>query len=353
MSKGQTTLVIILGAIVVTMGLYFFFFRPQPTTNGDIQYKNDIVTLEKYTVTNLAPYESKEGKPGTTSIQFEIHNNGDKSIPYLELDFFDLSGFTIEKLDCGIIGQRQRDEGTGEFKNKCIYDGSTGTFSRLETTPVTITFKTPQNIDSSTPFTVSFAIRYVYFGFRDALIPVIDGVTKKEPTSPFTQSNPSFGPVALDIQPALDRTVTVGDKTVTQYWGISGDNSFPFVTRFKFSSIGTVDGKIQGANITKENVRIKLVGLEKQGTCEFDTPSGSPVIVNLPESNSEYPIPVDNSNEYNLASQKNILVSYDTLFCTFKPNLNQPEYTAVISAVFAYKYEFIRSQEFVVHPLPK
>src|SRR3990172_791618 len=50
-------------------------------------YKNDVITVENYVITDSAPI------PGsTTTIKFLLRNNGDKPVPSVIVDFYDLKG---------------------------------------------------------------------------------------------------------------------------------------------------------------------------------------------------------------------------------------------------------------------
>ncbi|MEK6909852.1 MAG: hypothetical protein AABW61_02115, partial [Candidatus Aenigmatarchaeota archaeon] len=76
---------------VILVGLIVFLAGCVKDKPKEVQFKNDVVTIENYFVNNLAPYEK-----GETNIQFEVHNNGGQKIPYLEIDFFDIPGFDVD-----------------------------------------------------------------------------------------------------------------------------------------------------------------------------------------------------------------------------------------------------------------
>ncbi|MBI2084076.1 MAG: hypothetical protein HYT70_00460 [Candidatus Aenigmarchaeota archaeon] len=346
MRKGQAALIILV-AIAAAIVL-FLLISPnfKNTSKGPLKYKNEVVTIEKIFVSAKAPYTSTDSDPVKTTIQFEVHNNGDQDIPYLEIDFFDLSGFSIDaegsrlKLNCGLGEQAGA---------RCIYSGS-NSLTSLDSREVSITLVAPKDIKSPTPYTISYGVKYLYFGTRDFNIPVIDGTTKKQPSSQLRQSTPSIGPVAVEIEPAIERTLTVGDETIKQYWGISGDNAFPFITKFKFNQVGAVQGKLKDINLTDGNVTVKLTGLDTSGLCDFGKTAASSFSLTLP-GGSKYEVP--NTQGYNLVSKKPVVIPFNSLLCTFTPNQKLPEYTATISAAFAYQYEYIMTQEFVVQPSPK
>ncbi len=349
MRKGQAAIILL--AIVGVGVIVFLLANPNFLGGGggssSLKYRNDVVTIENYFVSDKAPYTSTPSNEVRTTIQFEVRNNGDQKVPYLEIDFFDVSGFSIAKqgaelkLNCGHVGQ--------QVGPKCIYAGDNA-LDPLDSRDIIVTLKSPEGIQSPTPYTVSFDVKYLYFGSRDFNIPVIDGTTKKQPSSKLRQSDASTGPVMLEIEPSIERTIKVGDETTSQHWAISGDNAFPFVTKFKFSHIGTVQGKIKDINITAGNVSIKTSGLGISGSCDFNKGTMSSFSVSIP-GGSKYEVP--NTQGYDFISAKSVVVPLNNLICTFIPNQKLAEYTATISAAFAYQYEYIMTQSFVVQPSPR
>lgn len=300
-------------AIIIILGVIgYFLFSNTSKIKADggkrpIEYKNDVITLEDYRVTDKSPYEN-----GITTIEFDVKNNGDKTIPYVEVYFFDSGGFKFEELKCEAVNSEKLGN------EKCIFKN----LEPLDTRSVLLTLRAPSAKKLIVERTVSFSVKYDISGSRDALIPIIDGTTKKKPSSKFSQSTPSYGPISLNIEPKLEREIVVGDKTVKEYWGVYGRT---FETEFKFTHVGS-EQKIVAVNISKGNVSFKLSGLDVSENCDF------------------------NKVQDYWYSKKWIVVPYDTLFCNFNPTENLPEYTAVISVEFNYTYEFLRDETFIVQP---
>lgn len=293
--------VVILGFLAVAIFLAGCV-NNQPTQQ---LYKNDVITIENYHVDTLSPYSND-----STTIEFDVQSNSDEKINRVEVNFFDVPGFTVNNLDCGgIPGANQT--------NKCIFEGNNA-FESLDSRRISLELTAPK-VDTPTSYTISFSVSYNNSGLREAIIPIIDGVTKNQPTAKFQQSQPTYGPILLDIQPSLERTVKVGDKTITEYWGIATRS---FETRFKFSNVGSV-GNTKDAIIPINQINIsKLENLQYQGFCDF--------------SNSRTPT-------------KGVKAPYDVLICNFKPTgNNQPEYPAIIGVTYRYQYNFIRTETFVV-----
>lgn len=314
MKKGAGAGIVIVILLIVVVGGIFLFYpdiiKIKPGVEVQpIEYKNDVITLENYMVTNRAPYENS-----ITTIEFDVKNNGDKTIPYVEVYFFNRGGFTFEELKCEEVNS----EKVGN--EKCIFKN----LESLDTRSVLLTLKAPDAEILTIDRTVSFSVKYDISGSREALIPIVDGITKKEPSGKFSQSTPSYGPVALDIEPKLEREIIIEGETTKEYWGVYGRT---FETEFKFKHVGS-EQEVVDVNISKGKVMFKLSGLDVSGDCDFD----------------KY-------QDY-WYSKKWIIVPYDTLFCNFKPTENLPEYTAVITAEFSYIYEYLRDETFVVQPRP-
>jgi hypothetical protein len=279
------------------------------------KYKNDAITIENYYVTNINPISG-----GITTVQFEVQNN----LPYwykpipVEIYFFDIPGFTVNNLDCGVI-LSENDSQPGN--TRCIYPNFMSSDSRT----VILNLKS-KDVEVPTQYTITFSVNYTIDGSRDALIPVVDGTSKKEPSFEFTQSTPTYGPILLDIQPQLEREKIVDNKIVTEYWGTLNT---PFDTKFVFSHVGT-ENPIGNLEIPAGNVKFTLMGLNVSGYCsDFN----------------------DNTHQ----SNRSVRLPYDTtLYCTFIPNIpNMPEYAADIIVNFTYAYEYLHDQTFTIQPLPK
>lgn len=330
--------------MIIFVGLVIFLAGCVKENPTELKFKNDIVTIDNYFVSNVAPYEK-----GETSIQFDIHNNGDRKIPYLEVEFFDIPGFEIvsNSLKC------EPEPISRVSGSKCIFaenDVDKNALEPLDARSITIQLNSTENISSPTPHTISFAVRYIYFGSGQASIPVIDGVTRKQPLTKFRLSDPSVGPIVSDIDPSIEREVVVGDKTIKENWAIGGANPLPFSAKFKFKHIGTIE-KVKDVNISQYNVRFGISGLDVSDSCGDFKAFGPGAITDKFEIDGvTYQFPAKGTSYF---STKHVLVPFDILSCTFKPNINQPEYSASISVFFTYKYEFIKSQDFVVQPLPK
>lgn len=282
----------------------------------EVRYKNDIITIEEYSVDTLNPYA---GSPVT--ISFSIKNNGDKSVQWVEVNFFDMPNFEVISLEC---------EGVTVEGNKCTFEGN----SKLEifdVRKISLTLQTPDVTVSSKKFTLSYSINYKYSGSREAHIPIIDGTTRKTPLSKFTQSEPTYGPVQVGFEPPVGRETKVDDRVIKEHFGIIGR---PFKLELSFKHVGSSSiGKIQKVAIPKDQIKIDF-----KNTLE--------IAKNI-ESGIELPCNFDTEGE---------LVVPDKLFCNLESKQKEPtvpEITGVISVAYSYDYQYIRTETLTVQPIPE
>lgn len=329
MKKGSMVITILIVAVIAAI-IYFFLFPnfQIPETKEELTFKNDIISVENLAVTNLAPYEGDE-----IVIEFDLQNNGDKPVSEINVNFFDTPGFESIKLECQLVGKDNKSEARCDFFS----------LEPSDSRHISLTLKAKE-VDSPTPFKISFSIKYqcnigdmtnTCMGSREVLIPIVDGVIKKEPSFKFTQSEPSLGPVKIDIQPQLERQKKIGDKIIKEYWGIVDQ---PFTVKFVLSNVGTED-KVKEVNIPEGKLVIetdrRLTPIDDKGRplglCDFD-------------------LSVREESTY--TSKKPINETFDTLLCTFKSTSKsfEPEFVSRISVKYEYTYEFIRSVDFIVQP---
>lgn len=344
--------------VIISISLVFIAgcATQKPT---EVQFKNDVITIENYVVDNVAPYVGQD-----VSISFDIKNNGDKPVKWVTVNFFDTPGFEVVVLDCLEFGQKINNKPPDVADEKgYISERSCGFGDReavsttldvidpLDTRSVKLILKTPTNINSPTPFTVSFSVAYrygsilqqntyFYSGERSAIIPIIDPNFKKEPSSKFSQSDSTKGPIVFDIMPSLEREKIVDDKTIKEYWGVVGTS---FQTKFvmkKIVSEGTLkdilpptrefsDCKSKSGNC----INIQLTNLEiGDGICNFVHPQ---------------------TDKTKGMADKIVNEKNNTLICSFKPITQggfAPEFTSSITIQYNYEYEIVRKQNFVVYP---
>lgn len=319
------------------------------------QYKNDIVTIENLVVSNVAPYSGD-----TITIDLDVKNNGDRPISVITVNFFDTPGFTITGLKCETAQMTSDDL---KKRSPCnFFSGSPeGVVEPLDSRHVTLSLQA-NTVASPTPFTVSLSIRYgcnfgsatetssSCAGSREVILPIIDGVIKKEPSFKFSQSPPNYGPIVIDIQPQVEHTKTLNRMTVKEYWGTLGQS---FTTKFVIKHVGTLKEKVKPINVAVRSLELYLSRLDatkKIGTTSNYEPIGSCDFNILSEgcgrtSGTVAGQPYD--------SCKNLDETFNTLVCTFAPTSYsgfETEFTSTIKISYQYSYEFIKSLNFVVQP---
>ena len=325
MAKGQGTL----GALVLLLvigGIVIFFVIPnlgKITYIDEIKYDNDIITIEEFSISSTNPY------PDTlVNMYFVVRNNGDEKAENVKVKFNLQGGLTTEELLCG--GEDKKEERACSF----------GEIESLDERMVFLTFKTPPTefVLTESVYTIEYIVEYDFSGNRIARIPVIDGVTIREPLGEFTQGEMSYGPIHIDFEPPIGATRIEDDREIIERWMYSGDT--PTEIKLKLKHVGDRSiGEIEDMNISKGNFRLDLTNdlLYEEGYyCNFEK---DPEDENILVSEDDVIVGVTGSTE---------------LACNlkFKGELGVPETTATIQANFSYTYKYSNTQDVTVRPAP-
>jgi len=320
MGKGGAGKVIVV-LVILAIALYFLWPYIQeliPSGNGNgpppPEYSNDIITVEDIYISNLKPYSDS-----VTIMEFTIKNNGEMDVSNIEVNFFDIPGFTVEEITC---------EGEAPPANqvKCSQN-EFGAIESMDTRRISLRLKAP-SVTSETSLIVSYSVKYDYSGYRKVDIPIIDGVTRKEPMTEFTQSTPTYGPIVLEMEPPVGRERKEDSTIIKEHWVVG---EIPFEMKFNFRHIGSSSVGIikQPINISEGDIALTLTDIERNTPCpDFDSA---------------------------LKSTKSVLIpGNEDLICYFRPEtVPDPEVSATIIAEFNYTYEYIRTETFTVQPLPQ
>jgi len=297
------------------------------SSGGELGYKNDIITIEDYYVSNLKPHPKE-----TVAIEFSIKNNGEESVPRVEIGVPIYPGFEIEELYCE--GGRAIDDETCVFDDN--EDSNYGKIESLDWREVRIKLKT-MNMSLLDPldYITQIYVGYDYSGLREMHIPIIDGTTRKRPMSAYSQSSATYGPIRLDYE-LIPRGETVVDgQSVNEYWGV---NMTPFKVEMKFTHVGSMSiGTINQPQIWAGNIRVNVKNtLTTPSQCDF-------IIEDILSESSGH-------SGYILLSQDDLNVP-DELMCNFQSvPFDDPETTATIETQFFYKYRYTVSEEFEIQP---
>ncbi|MDI6798889.1 MAG: hypothetical protein QMD12_02750 [Candidatus Aenigmarchaeota archaeon] len=308
---GAGTIILILIIAVIGIAVFYFLSRKPPTdqTQPDQtqpRYKNDVITVESISISNPEPYSN-----GITTLSFLVRNNGEFPAD-VKIDFFSIPGFVFKSLYCDLVPTNER---------KCEFSGD-NSIEPLSYREVSLTLQAP-NVSSPTSFTISYYIEYNYSGFRKMDIPIVDGITRKEPLGKFEQSKPTYGPVLLEFEPPIGAERKEDNRIIREYWARQNE---PFLVKMRFRHIGSGSvGNILPVNISKEKIRFNISEIE--------------IAQNLPCDFDEY-----------IKPRKDVLVPKD-LMCHFISTTDQPEVTGTIYAEFNYTYRYIRTETLKVKPL--
>jgi hypothetical protein len=287
-----------------------------PSTSGVIEYDDDIITIEGYSVSSLKPYAER-----TTTIRFFLRSNAQHDVENLVVNFFNIQGFSESERELYCDGA---DEVFGN--RKCIYD----TFEEGEERKVWIRLKTPdkEKIAKPTILRVDYNVSYDYFGTREAQIPIVDETTIIEPSSEFSQTTHSYSPIHVSFEPPVG-DVRIEDGTeIKEYWGTQNE---PFELKMNFKHVGSSSiGTIGNLVIDEGAVTLRTSGLSifNELPCDF----------------------VELRDE--MVSTKQVEVP-GTLSCyfTLTSEYPLPEVSETVQVEFDFSYSFIRSQEIEVQPL--
>jgi len=297
------------------------------STGDGLGYKNDIITIEDYYVSNLQPYPDE-----TVIIEFSIKNNGEEGVPRVEIGVPIYPGFVIEELYCE--GGRLLDEETCVFDDHD--DSSYGKIETLDWRDIRIKLKTmDMNLLDPLEYISQIYVEYDYSGLREMNIPIIDGTTRRQPLSRYSQSSATYGPIKLDFE-LIPRGETVVDgQTVEEYWGV-GSN--PFKVEMEFTHVGSSRiGTIDQPRISAGNIRVNMKDTLTEGSpCDFAL--------------EDLHLESGGHSGYILLSKEDLDVP-DELMCNFQSAaFDEPETTATIEIEFFYKYRYTISEEFEIQP---
>ena len=185
------------------------------TQISGFNFKLDAITLENYAVSTVSPYAG-----GTVKIEFDVTSNTNVDVKNVEINFFDTTGFTLYDMKC---------DGKDTNEPRCVFSE----INPLDSKKVSITLLAPSKdvIKAPAYFTISYYVKYHHRGSRIAQIPIIEGVLIKQPSSKYSTSSPSWGPIVATFEPPLGRETKKGKQVIQEYWGIKGE---PFEIKIDF-----------------------------------------------------------------------------------------------------------------------
>jgi hypothetical protein len=279
-------------------------------TTVSTPYQNDVIVQENYVLTRSNPFTDS-----STEIRFNIRNVGRAVVSRADVLFSDLQGLQ-GNVNCQGGTQIWVEKNPGcEFTN----------IDSLDSRFVSITIRTPSadNIKSSQPYQITYKISFDYSGFRRIAIPVVSDPSQ-QPQNKYSVSDPSVGPIEVDIEPPIGAVSTQGNQQVNEYWGVAGDS---LDVRMDFKQVIQTDIPTK---IRAGNVKLTLQGLDvdQKSNCDFNS---------------------------GLASNFDITIgqSQVALTCSFVPkqfSIATGETMTTIDVNYVYTFETTKTETFTVYP---
>ncbi len=318
--------------IVATVFLSGCLKQGPPTA----QYKNDIITIEEYYISDLTPYADSE-----VVIEFLVQNNGENPVSRVKVRFFEHQYLEIVELKC--MGTEP------EGGDTCVFDKGNkfGELMPSDVRKIDLRLRAPSKniIKKPTNLLVRYYIEYDYGGFRKMDLPIIDGETVRTPSTRYSQSTPTYGPIRLTFEAPERGEHKENGKVVKDYWGVKGQ---PFEVKMKLADVASASLKDNSPIINAGDIKLDLKNslqrayyLDKAGTktmlpCDFCVGGEG----NCPGSDPNY-----------LYSNKTVKVPGE-LKCNFQSfDFTEPELLATIWADFSYTYQYTITEELEVQPL--
>ena len=277
-------------------------------------YKNDVITIE-----NLVGPDAQPVPGTTTSIRFDLRNNGRDPVPKLVVDFFDTQGLTTT-VNCA--GGKKLSSSSCEFDN----------VPSLDSRNFAITFQIPGPDEIKGPITLTFnyEISYDYHGSRRIILPIIDTSLESQPVASYQIADPSVGPISADFDPPLGRTVQKdNNQNVQEYWGVKGD-SFQIKTKIDMVADTTV-GDVQPVVLKAGHVTLSIgsLAVDSQKRCDFKG-SGGKI-----------------SSSFDIVASGNP----NSLVCSFiSPSFSGAEKIVSVDANYDYTIQILRSATIQITP---
>jgi len=289
-------------------------------SDSELSYSDDVITIEDYYVSNVEPHPNE-----VVTIEFVIQNNGEETVPRVEVGFPTHPGFEITELFC--------EGGSIMDDDACVFDSSSqfGEIESLDSRRVLIELKTidVKLLDPQT-YTTYYYVKYDHTGFREMNIPVIDGTTITEPQSQYSESSATYGPIQMSFELVPRGESVVDGRTIKKYWGVG---EMPLKVEMHFTHAGSNSiGTISDPVIESGDVEIDLRNsLTSTRPCDFYTEDSSTSSVLISDDDVKIP---------------------GELSCNFMSvPFDDPETTATIRAEFDYEYRFDNYEQFEIQPV--
>ena len=218
-SGGAVVLILLILVVVGYLFLSGAFTGQQCLVNcGTVSYSNNVISLENKIVSVVNPISGSK-----TNIEFNVKNNGDKTVNDVSVDFGNPAGFSAVNLDCGTGAQKKS-------ATSCSFNLDSLDDRKIVTTLTAASFSSLTTVD------IFYKIEYPYSGSRSGMIPVLGkNVASLPPGISFTQAPGTIGPVQATIQPPVGALGQQGGATSHENFAKEGRQ---FHITFDIQNIG-------------------------------------------------------------------------------------------------------------------
>ncbi|MEM5874659.1 MAG: hypothetical protein QW641_01885 [Candidatus Aenigmatarchaeota archaeon] len=156
------------------------------------------ITLENYRVSTL-----QVSTGGKTQILFTLTNKCRNPLTIKNIKVIDLSAFKDYEVTCG----------NNKGKSLSI------TIDPFQSKICSVELYAPEHVETSIPSTIIFSYSFDFENKKTLLVPIIDGITVKRPSSSYREDDENFGYVHIEVSPPIGNIKVENDEVIKEYWG--------------------------------------------------------------------------------------------------------------------------------------
>lgn len=220
--KGDSAAAVLIIVLIIIGIVALFYFYGGGFLSGfsgiisqqPIVYSNDVIQVSDKLVSDSEPYAGQK-----TTIEFTVRNAGDKNVKGVSVDLEPPTGFT-SAVKCG-------------EKSSCTFDLDRGDAADVV---ITLTAIPKEQVTQLIPVTVRYSVKYSYNGEREIHIPIVGNKNELPKGQSFFVSEPTFGPVQVQVTPPDSRQAPDGSTSV---YAIGGTNPIPIELGFSVQGVGS------------------------------------------------------------------------------------------------------------------
>lgn len=262
-----------------------------------VTYRQDAISIAAFELRPLLAKPEEE-----IYLRIALQNQVDRTIPWLEVELFSSPGFAVLDVSCEQGGKVESTEQGCKFYELRPF-GFAGSLVEAK-----FRLKAPKLAGE---YTLAYAITYQHSGVRIAHLPLLPEEQEK-PNLSLKLSEPSPGPIRLEIELPVAKEEKVDKRVVKHYWVRSGEQ---FRIVLKFKHVGSFEPF--PIFLEQRNLKVKLDGFE--GCTELE-PSSL------------------------------VLPSKEGMSCELKAERVVEERVGTIEVEYNYVYSFSQSHPILIYP---